>query len=250
VRFIGVDLAWGVRRPTGLAAIDGDATHGALIATDLVRTDDEIVAWVTQHAAESALVAIDAPLHVPNESGRRPAEAEISRAFGRYHAGAHPVNRRLHSTDGIVRGESIAARLESLGFAHRPEVAAREPVRQIVEVYTHPAIIAFFDLPAIVRYKARPNRTRAERLTEFARLQRLMLSLTHADPALRGAEALLTQDLSTLTLARLKDYEDVLDAIVCAYTAHYLWRWGMARARVFGSFERGYITTPVPPSMW
>jgi predicted RNase H-like nuclease len=250
MRFIGVDLARGMRNPSGVAAIEGFATHGELIATDLLHTDDEIVAWVTEHAGESAIVAIDAPLRVPNEAGRRPAEAEISRAFARYHAGAHPANRRRLTIDGVVRGESLVTQFESHGFTHRPDVTAGELTRQIVEVYTHPAIIAFFDLPAIVRYKARPNRTRPQRLMEFGRLQSLLLSLTHGDPALHGADTILTHDLTTLTNARLKDYEDQLDAIVCAYTAHYLWRWGMARARVFGSFEKGYITTPVPPAMW
>ncbi len=250
MRFIGVDLAWGPRNPSGVAVIGGDVTHGALIATDLLRSDEEIVAWVLEHAADASIVAIDAPLRVPNDSGRRPAEAEISRAFARYHAGAHPANRQRLTVNGVVRGESLAARFESLNFVHRPEVIALQPIRQIVEVYTHPAIIAFFDLPAIVRYKARRNRAPAERLAEFQRLQTLLLSLTRADPALTGADAFLTRDLSALTNARLKAYEDQLDAIVCAYTAHYLWRWGMARARVFGSLERGYITTPIPRSMY
>lgn len=251
MRFIGLDLAWSARNPTGAALVEGDATGGELLTTTLLGGDDEVIAFVAQHAGTmSALVTIDAPLHVPNASGRRPAEAEISKAFARYHAGAHPANRSRLAFNGVVRGEALVAQLEALGFTHDAEVTAQMPVRQIVEVYTHPALIAFFDLDRIIQYKARPKRSHEHRLAEFRRYQHYLRTLSTADPALHNTAALLDHDLQFPSKVRLKDYEDLLDGVLCAYIGQYLWRWGMARARVYGSMAEGYITTPVPPHMW
>lgn len=251
MRFIGLDLAWSARNPTGAAVVEGDARGGALRTTQLLGGDDEVIAFVREQAAAApTLVMIDAPLHVPNQSGRRPAEAEISRAFARYHAGAHPANRNRLAVAGVVRGETLVVRLEALGFTHQAEVVVQQPVRQIVEVYTHPALIAFFDLERIIQYKARPTRSHAHRLAEFTRYQDYLRALSTADPALRDTTALLAHDLNFPSKARLKDYEDLLDGVLCAYIGQYLWRWGMSRARVFGNMAEGYITTPVPPHMW
>jgi predicted RNase H-like nuclease len=251
MRFIGLDLAWSFRNPTGAAAIEGDTMGGRLIAARLLHDDDEVIGFVEEQARDGpALVAIDAPLSVPNETGRRPAEVEITPVFARYHAGAHPVNRTRLARDGIVRGEVILERLLAQGFVHHTEVEAHVPVRQIVEVYTHPAIVSIFELNRIIRYKARPNRSHEERLAEFATYQARLRSLKDAEPALLNTDDLLAQDITRLIKARLKDYEDILDGLMCAYIAHYLWHWGMARARVFGNITQGYITTPVPPALW
>lgn len=251
MRFIGLDLAWSTRNPTGAAVINGDATVGRLAATRLLGGDDEIIAFVQEQAqSDPALVTVDAPLVVPNATGRRPAEAEIAHVFAAYQAGAHPANRQRLAVNGIVRGEALVARLEALGFTHRADVESQAPMRQVVEVFPHPAIVSIFGLDRTIKYKARPNRSHAQRLIEFKRYQTLLRSLITADPALRGTETLLDRELSTLIKARLKDYEDVLDGLMCAYIGHYLWRWGMARARVFGNVQQGYITTPVPPHLW
>ncbi len=69
-------------------------------------------------------------------------------------------------------------------------------------------------------------------------------------PSLSGTGMLLATDLHALKGRALKGHEDRLDGLMCAYVAHYLWRWGMARARVFGSLEHGYITSPVPRENW
>lgn len=250
MKFIGLDLAWSARNKTGAAVIEGDAAHGELITSTLLHGDDEIVEFVLGHAGdEQALVTIDAPLSVPNATGRRPAEAEIGAAFGRYRLAAYPANRAKLAVDDVVRGEALVDRLQAHGFVHHAEVAALEPVRQIVEVYPHPAMLAFFDLERPLPYKARPHRTLADRHTAFQQFQDLIRSLATATPALTGTEQLLDQPVDQLGPAALKRYEDQLDGLMCAYIGHYLWRWGMARARVFGSMEHGYITTPVPATM-
>lgn len=251
MRFIGVDLAWSTKNKTGAAIIEGDETVGRLVETALLRTDDEVIEFILRHSGDDpAIVAIDAPLVVPNETGQRPAEAEIGPVFGRYQASAHSANRARVSVGGVVRGEVIVERLQQHGFEHKPEVEKLRPVRQVVEVYPHPAIVSIFRLDRIVKYKAKPSRTYEESLRELDRYRDLLRSLKTGEPALVDTEELLGKDVRSLIKARVKDYEDLLDALMCAYIAYYLWRWNMERARVFGNLAAGYITTPVPRALW
>jgi predicted RNase H-like nuclease len=248
--FLGLDLAWSPRNPSGAAVIAGDELGGELVETALLGADAEIVDYVARHAgAAPAIVAVDAPLWVPNQTGRRLAEAEIGRAFGRYQAGAHPANRQRLAFGGVVRGEALVEALGKLGFRHQTTLAARTPTRQVIEVFPHPATIALFGLERTLKYKARPNRELATRLQAWQRYQAHLRELAAADPPLRGQAALLERDVSLLRGRRLKDYEDQVDALLCAYIALYAFRWGDERCRCFGTMEDGYIFTPVPEAL-
>ena len=68
MHFVGIDLAWGDRNPTGLAVLDDG---GRLLHVETVRTDEEIVAALAPYDGP-VLVAFDAPLVVTNPTGNRP----------------------------------------------------------------------------------------------------------------------------------------------------------------------------------
>jgi cytidine deaminase len=55
---------------------------------------------------------------------------------------------------------------------------------------------------------------------------------------------LLTAELNQLSGRRIKDYEDKLDGLFCAYLAYYFWYWGWERNEVFGDLKSGYILNP------
>ncbi len=246
---IGIDLAWSPRNLSGLATLRGDQQKADLIDVRLVLTDQEIVEYVSEQAGSgTVIIAVDAPLWVPNQTGRRPAEAEIAQVFRRFQAGAHPANRGLLTYDGVIRGEVLVTALADLGIEHQAQIEAGIAVRQVIEVFPHAAMVGIFGLDRILRYKAKPKRTREERLQEWRRYQDLLLGLRHGDPILRGIEEICGEDVSRLRGRRLKDYEDRIDALMCAYTALYGFRWGMSRCRTFGSREAGYIFSPVPKS--
>jgi predicted RNase H-like nuclease len=251
IAFIGIDLAWSRRNPTGAATIRCDADGGVLIDTALLGGDDEIVAYVTRAAgAGPALVAVDAPLVVPNASGRRPGEALLGEVFAKHQAGAHPANRGLPVFQAGVRGEDLVTALGQLGFAHHPTIEAGAATRQLTEVYPHAAMVALFELGRTLKYKAKPKRALAERLAAWAEYHRHLDGLSAADPPLRGQAALTGTDVAGLRGRRLKDHEDRADALMCAYIALYAFRWGAARCRSFGTLGEGYIFTPVPASLW
>jgi predicted RNase H-like nuclease len=251
VTFIGIDLAWSPRNLTGAAVLRGGMAGADLIDHGLLGDDAAVSAYIVRHAGDGpAIVGVDAPLWVPNETGRRPGEAEIGRVFARFQAGAHPANRSRLAFDGIVRGEALVAALAAHGFVHAPEVSAGLPVRQVIEVFPHSAMVALFGLDRTLKYKAKPRRSAELRLGEWRRYQAYLAGLAVADPPLRGQTALIGQDVAALRGRRLKGYEDQVDALMCAYIGLYAFRWGAARCRAFGSFDGGYIFSPVPESMW
>ncbi|MCU0493647.1 MAG: DUF429 domain-containing protein [Chloroflexaceae bacterium] len=249
--FIGLDLAWSARNRSGAAVIRGDGCGGRLAHVALLSDDESILGYVLRHAGDGpAIVTVDAPLWVPNATGRRPAEAEIAQAFGRYQAGAHPANRGLLARHGVVRGEALVQALAAHGFSHASAIAAGATGRLVTEVFPHPAMVAIFGLARTLKYKAKPNRSAAERLAAWQTYQRHMAGLAQADPPLHGLDSLLVQDVATMNGRQLKDYEDQMDAVFCAYIGLYALRWGTSRCRTFGTMEEGYIFTPVPKEWW
>jgi hypothetical protein len=118
-----IDLAWGSKTPRRRSCWTASDLGATLIASpDSLLTDDEILAFVRDNdTGGGLLVAIDAPTIVPNETGRRPCEATLSRCMAKAQAGPHPANRTLLSgADGTVRGERIAAALAAQGLPQTP----------------------------------------------------------------------------------------------------------------------------------
>ena len=249
--FIGIDLAWSSRNPSGLAALHWDGAVAMLVEPvpeALAYADHEIADYIGKVAPQGgAVVAIDAPLTVPNETGRRPGEAELSRVFARFHAGAHPANRQRLSryNGGTVRGETLLAHLAALGIRHDPIMAPRQATRQAFEVYPHPAMVTLFQLHQVLKYKAKPTISHDQRLEAFRRYQRHLGHLRKTPPKLTLPKALLSEAHLVKRGKALKAYEDQLDAVFCAYLALYYWWWGTARCRIFGDIEQGYIVAPV-----
>lgn len=239
--YLGIDLAWGERARTGLAALDA---AGRLVASTSVVTDDDIAAFVAAQAAGDVVAAIDAPIVVPNLTGRRDCEAELQREFGRFHAGAHPSNRSRVWLNP-PRAERLA---ERFGWDVDPRVAPGAGRSVAIEVYPHPAIVSLFGLASVLPYKNKPRRTTASRREAFTQLldgiEQVATTMRLAESA-RWAEIRAAVDAATrpVDLARM---EDEVDAIFCA---HLAWLWGQRdeRLRVLGNVESGYIVVPIPP---
>lgn len=193
-----------------------------------------------------ALVAIDAPLVVPNHEGLRPAERVAGALFRGYSAAPYPVNRNLLAQwSDDVRGETLAVMLERQGIEHRPFIRRREQCRVFFEVYTHASMVMLFGLDQRLPYKRGP---REERLKGFRHLQECLRKLRYSEVHLSLPDHLLYKDVEKMDSRLLKEYEDVLDAVVCAYTACYAWHHP-ERCEVLGDVQRGYILTPVHPTM-
>jgi predicted RNase H-like nuclease len=201
-------------------------------------TDDEIIKWVERYLKGPAVVAIDAPLLVPNETGRRPCEAELSREYGSRKAGPHSSNRgRLEGLHGEIRGEVLAAHLADLGFGD--PWAGMD--RTVLEVYPHPAIIEVFGLEERLIYKAKRGVTVTQRRQGLRNLASLLQGLEQAQPPLRGPSVHIPDEARG---AALKAIEDRLDARICAWIAE-VWHHCADRVRLFGDADRGHIAVPI-----
>ncbi|RNI23984.1 DUF429 domain-containing protein [Flexivirga caeni] len=242
MHFVGIDLAWGERNPTGVAVLDGT---GALRQVVAVRTDDEIAA-IVQAAAPGDLVAgIDAPLIVANETGSRPAEQALGKDFAAYEAGAHPSNLANPAFAAGTRGARVAV---LLGLDIAPDSRAS---RRALEVYPHPATVALFRLGQTLKYKNKPGRDVEQLRGEMLTLIRLLESLESAKPALRLKQSAQWQGLvdtvqGATRKAQLRSAEDPIDAIICAYVA-LLAQQVPERVTTYGDFAGGYIVTPRLP---
>ena len=237
--FLGLDLAWSAGNPSGLAALD---VAGNVIdaRADLV-DDAAILDWVRGHLAPTTVLGIDMPTIVPNATGSRRCERELAVDFRAGHAAPHPANRRRFPDGG--RARRLLDALRDDGVAERLDVRPRTVGRFAFEVFPHPAHLRLFARPTIFRYKKKA-RPWPGVLAEWARYRAALGSLRVADPPL-----LVPAWIPVRVGARgYKRWDDLLDALSCAYIAAYLWRWGTAEphARIYGDLHDGYIVVPGP----
>ena len=246
--FVGLDLAWGQKNTSGGVIIRYDGTNPASVVDvqESLEDDASILKWLDgwDQPDQGILVGIDAPLLVPNETGRRFAEAEIGRRFAKFQAGAHPANRQLFRN--YVRGEDLVAELAARGIAHDPYVteARLAGVRQTMEVFPHPAHIVLFRLARTLKYKAKPGRDYPALWGAMNEYCRLLRTLSGETPALRMPEHWPPQNVSGIKGNAYKQLEDGLDALTCAYIVFWYWWHGTSGAEVIGDMTDGYIVVP------
>lgn len=240
MHLIGIDLAWGLKQPTGTAVLD---EGGRLLHVSAVRTDEEVLAALEPYTAGPCVVAVDAPLVVTNATGNRRAERELNADFAKFQAGAHPTNQaKPEFTDGDTRGGRL---VRKLGLDLDPR--SGRP-RRAIEVYPHAATVALFRLGRTLKYKNKPGRTldgmRAELLVLMGHLE--------AVPELHLGEDWTVLRTAVETAARkseLRRVEDQVDAVVCAYVALVAVR-RPDDVTVYGTASEGAIVTPsLPPDL-
>ncbi len=241
--FVGVDLAWGERSPTGIAVVDRD---GDLVHLGTATGDADITERLRPYLAGDCLVGIDAPLIVTNPTGQRPAEAALSRDFRRFEAGALPTNTGRPEFARLPRGARLAT---SLGLDMDPASTA---ARRAIEVYPHPATVALFRLPRTLKYKAKPGRDLGRLAAELQRLMGAIERLADAPVPLRVTGhpdwiRLRRQAKAATQKSQLRRAEDPVDAVVCAYVALYAER-RPGDVTIYGDFDTGYIVTPTLPA--
>lgn len=235
--FVGLDLAWGERNPSGLAMLRWqESCLREVTPARLLDTDEQIChAIAEQDTGDTLVIAIDAPLVVPNLTGERPVESEMRRRFARFHAACHPANRRLLGSP--PRGERLCALLaEKLGVRLVSAPPVQQPCRIAFEVYPHAAMVRLFSLPRILEYKARPGRSLSYRRGQMQAYVDLLRRLPH--PAFPLPDWL--SDVAH-TAAEFKRWEDRVDALFCAWLAARAWWYG---GEVLGEKETGTLWLP------
>jgi predicted RNase H-like nuclease len=239
MHFVGLDLAWGEKKQTGIAAV---ATDGRLLHVGAAQDNTDIEAAIAPFTAGDCLVAIDAPLIVTTEAGFRPCETAFNRDFQKYDAGAYPANTG-NPAFNPPRAQVLATRL---GLDTDPASTSN---RRAIEVYPHPAAVVLFNLRKTLKYKRGDF---AERQRELLKLMTFIEGLDHQSPRMRvnhnAAWVELRKRVEGATRASHLDRdEDPVDAVVCAYVALYSYH-RPNDVTIYGDFATGYIVTPTLPA--
>lgn len=246
-RFLGVDLAWRPGSPgrpaneTGVAVLD---PTGRVLDAGWTRGLDETVTWITAVAGyDDALVFVDASLVVTNTHGQRACETAVGRRYGRWKVSANTTN--VHSPR--LAGVTLRTMLQTLGWRysdgrHGPPSQGRA----MSECYPYTTLVGASELGYDTerpRYKRRPPRVpvaawRAERAANCDGLIGRLQRLATADPPLlldsHPVTGRLIDEPSPLDDTAYKHREDLIDALLCAWTAALWCRHGLARCQVLG----------------
>jgi predicted RNase H-like nuclease len=262
--YLGVDLAWREDRPglpaneTGVAVIDPD---GRVLDAGWTRGVEQTLAWAEAAAGGgSALMFVDAPLVVTNEAGQRPCETQVGQRYGRWKVSANPTNTRSPRLAG-VRFLGLA---EASGWRYSdgrdgPPTGGRF----LSECYPYTTLVGAAELGydrQRPRYKRQPPRLpaarwRPERAANCDTLISRLAGLAAADPPLRldshPVTRLLAEEPSPLGDVAHKHREDLIDALLCAWTASLWARHGLGRCQVLGAAagtDGGRAATIIAPA--
>lgn len=234
VRTLGIDLAWkdGPDAPeTGVVALEAD---GTIADAGWTRGVEATLEWICEWATGDTLVFVDASLVVDNPGGQRPCETAVGRHYGRWKVSANSTNLASPRLAGV----RLLAELVERGFAYDDGLDG-PPVggRHVSECYPYTTIVGTETLAYDVRpiYKRKPKRMRSApfrelRAKECDELIRRVAALS--DPPLRLDSHPATASLleaSPLDDRTYKHREDLLDAVLCAWTAQTWLHHGTAR---------------------
>jgi predicted RNase H-like nuclease len=246
-RFLGVDLAWREAAPerpaneSGVASID---ISGHVVDAGWTRGLEETAAWIDAAAGgDPVLLFVDAPLIVTNASGQRACETQVGQRYGRWKVSANTTN--LHTPR--LAGVRLREMLETRGWSYSD--GTHGPARRgraMSECYPYTTLVGAFELGYETerpRYKRKPPKLRVaqwrpERAVNCDRLIGRIGRLAAADPPLLLDSHPVTRRLadqpSPLDDTAYKHREDLIDALLCAWTASLWARHGQARCQVLG----------------
>jgi predicted RNase H-like nuclease len=263
VSVLGIDAAWTLTQPSGVALVSKTSAGWALVAADssydafyvranghqpavetfagskpdaarLLETCDSL----TGHLPE--IIAIDMPLsHAPID-GRRVSDNAVSSAYGgKKKCGTH--------TPSTVRPGAISDTLTAdFAAAGYPLRTSEWTGRGIIEVYPHPALLELARAKERLPYKASKQGAYWPDLSVEARRERLFAEWAKIVALLEAKISGVAEAFPPLpqgsTGKTRKAYEDRLDAVVCAWIAICVFE---GKARAFGD-EVSAIWVPLP----
>ena len=246
-RYLGVDLAWREDRPdrpaneTGVAVIDAS---GQVLDAGWTRGVEETLTWANDAAGDGdALMFVDASLVVRNEAGQRWCETQVGQRYGYAKVSANSTNRRSPRLAGV----RLLQLAEKSGWQYSDGTGGPPAGgRFLAESYPYATLVGAQELGYPTQrplYKRKPRRLptaqwRIERAANCDELIGRLSRLADADPPLRLAShpvtRKLTQEPSPRHDAAYKHREDLIDGLLCAWTASLWARHGLDRCQVLG----------------
>jgi predicted RNase H-like nuclease len=234
---LGIDAAWTAHQPSGVALVTKDPGRWRVVAAAPsyrhfiamsdqnpvlpVRPSGSLPEATALLAAASSLcgravdlVAADIPMARSSIVGRRYSDDQVSRAYGNRKCGTYtPSASRPGSLSGALTGDFTRAGYPLLTETITPP--------GLIEVYPHPALVELTGALERLPYKASKVGIYWPLITPLERRRRLYRKWTDIAASLEGEIAGVTAALPQLGLdaraVEMKAYEDMLDAIICAW---------------------------------
>lgn len=252
---LGIDAAWTAKEPSGVALVSNDLGKWRCVAVApsyesfISIADGRLVEWEVAkihgskpnvpallaaarqllHGADVDIVAIDMPISTVKITCRRSADNAISREFGAKWCSAH--------SPGVKRPGPLGRRISDAFVAAGYPIAVNNRVRgsrALIEVYPHPALLVLTGAERRLEYKIGK---RGRRIRNVMRVwRRIVDALSHE---IRGIDLDIR---SSGIKARMKRYEDAIDAIVCAWVGV---KYFDGRAEPYGD-ETAAVWCPEP----
>ena len=258
---LGIDAAWTATEPSGVALIRKTPDNGRWEYVSVAPSYNAFIAaangtpvqWdmrpesgapdpkclltaAQQHLGGEtvSVVASDIPLSNTPITGRRECDKEISMLFGAQGCSTHSPSR---NRPGAI-STNLLAGLRGCGYNLATRYATdTEPANSVIEVYPHPALLTLLNrnyrVPCKVSRSLRywPETTVQRRvdllMQEFVNIYNGLGRVIHGIP-----HFLPPLPHTGRTLASLKRYEDVLDALVCAWVGALFFE---RQARAYGA---------------
>ena len=238
---LGVDAAWTVGEPTGVAVVSRSAEGwrceavAPSYASFRAMAAGDQMDWSIKPAGERPqsselvgsaaklvggpidVVAVDMPMATKPFSTRRAADNAISQCFGGAWCSAHSPNAERPGPVGQAFSEDLASSHPLV--TTQLEMGA---VPSLIEVYPHPALLTLLDVQKRAPYKASKTGTYWKGKDLVTRGQLLLeqwhLILDALKVEIDGIDLPIPMVFKPgMTIAGLKRYEDALDALICAW---------------------------------
>jgi len=228
--YCGVDLAWKDTNPSGITLLKHKDNKLHIQKICLAQSDKEILT----HCEKATVIAIDAPLIIPQEDKDRTAEKQLQRDYQKRGVGVYPAHKKWLKKvgGGRIRGQDLLQELRKKGYTANPERK-----QSVVETYPAAIHVALFNLHKPLPYKYKKGRTKKQCHNALLHLQRLL------NTKIKTSIGIVPKPCQDTTLKHLKKAEDKLDSILCAYTA-YLLSTNKENTIMYGDVNNGYIITP------
>ncbi len=238
---LGIDAAWTASAPSGIALLKQRASRWHCIAVApsyaafIALAEGDSTRWSRPHAgswpdaagllqaAEKlasepvTLVTIDMPVAIAPICRRRVADQEVSRAFGSKWCSAHSPN----STRPGALGDEFSRQFASQGYPLATTTTEVGSTHRLVEVYPHPALLTLLGREQRIPYKVGKASHYWKGTSVVDRVGRLLNEFTdiftRLSDCIDDIPLRLPRASEVSTLARLKPYEDALDALICSW---------------------------------
>lgn len=240
IRYLGLDLGWTPRDPSGGAVLETTESGNLILVTaESLRTHEDTLRWVSKNRGRGhCTLTVNAPVIIENLSGSRPCDKLLLEHFGRF-----KIDEYANNNISASHPRTMAKAWMRMGFDPDPSSESD----RIIETHFQAAQIMLFGLDRPVRIKSGPIGSRKESVDRLRELiqERMMDGTPELEPS-DALDSILDAHLPDLNGTRIGELEERIEALITAYVGAVLGQIGGDACAFLGDLDKGYILLPDP----